>query len=100
MRLGELTISDDGTIVNHRKITSRTSVHVTINGYQFFLPSHKGDRTFEGNTIIIQRHNFTINPLSWFTKYLASCDQLFPFSSDLWLCADGSRPTRSFFINV
>jgi hypothetical protein len=98
MRLGELAVSDDRSIVDHRKITSRTSIRISDNDYRFFLPSHKADRTFEGNTIIIQRHNLTIDPLSWFKKYLSSRDQLFPFSSDLWLRADGSRPSCSFFI--
>ena len=98
MRLGELTIPDDKSIIDHRKITSRTSVSISNDDYRFFLPSHKADKTFEGNTIIIQHHEITIDPLSHFKKYLSSRDRLFPFSSDLWLRADGSRPTRSFFI--
>jgi hypothetical protein len=98
MRLGELTISDDKSLFDHRKITSRTSVVATNDDYRFFLPAHKADKVFEGNTVIIQRHDNTIDPLSCFKKYLSSRDRLFPFSSDLWLRADGSRPTRSFFI--
>jgi hypothetical protein len=98
MRLGELTISDDKSLFDYRKITKRTSVSISNNDYRFFLPSHKADRFFEGNTVIIQQHTGTINPLSFFKKYLKSRDRLFPFSTDLWLRADGSRPTRSFFI--
>ena len=98
MRLGELTIPDDKTLFNHRKITSRTSVSLSDNDYRFFLPSHKADKFFEGNTVIIQRHSGSIDPLSLFKKYLRSRDRLFPYSPDLWLRADGSRPTRSFFI--
>jgi hypothetical protein len=98
MRLGELTVSDDKSLIDHRKITSRTSVSVSDNDYRFFLPSHKADRTFEGNTVIIQRHHVSIDPLAIFKRYLSSCDRLFPFSTDLWLCANGSRPSRSFFI--
>ena len=97
MRLGELTISDDKNLFDHRKITSRTSVSLSHDDYRFFLPSHKADRVFEGNIIIIQHHTTSIDPLSFFKKYLASRDRLFPFSSDLWLRSDGSRPTRSFF---
>ena len=99
MRLGELTISDDKSIFDHRKITSRTSVSVSDEDYRFFLPSHKADKFFEGNTVIIQHHDISIDPLSFFKKYLISRDRLFPFSPDLWLRADGSRPTRSFFIH-
>lgn len=98
MRLGELTVSDDKSIFDHRKITSRTSVSISDDDYRFFLPSHKADRSFEGNIIIIQRHQINIDPLSHFKQYLSSRDRLFPFSSDLWLRADGSRPSRSFFI--
>jgi hypothetical protein len=97
MRLGELTISDDKSLFDHRKITSRTSVSLSDDDYRFFLPSHKADKFFEGNTVIIQRRS-SIDPLSIFKKYLHSRDRLFPFSTDLWLRADGSRPTRSFFI--
>jgi hypothetical protein len=98
-RLGELCVPDDKSLVNHRKITKRTSVSISNDDYRYFLNSHKGDRTFEGNTIIIQRHHIALDPLSHFKKYLSSRDRLFPFSSDLWLRADGSRPSRSFFIS-
>jgi hypothetical protein len=98
MRLGELTIPDDKSIVDYRKITSRSSVSVTQSDYGFTLPSNKVDTIFEGSAILVQRHHIAIDPLSWFKKYLSSRDRLFPFSPDLWLRADGSRPTRSFFI--
>ena len=98
MRLGELTIPDDKSLFDHRKITSRTSVSISNDDYRFFLPSHKADKFFEGNTIIIQHHHVSIDPLSIFKKYLSSRDRLFPFSRDLWLRADGSHPKRSFFI--
>jgi hypothetical protein len=98
-RLGELTIPDDKSLVDHRKITKRTSVKVTNDYYSYFLNSHKADKTFEGNTVIVQRHHIAIDPLFHFKKYLSSRDHLFPFASDLWLRADGSRPTRSFFMS-
>jgi hypothetical protein len=98
MRLGELTIPDDKSLFDHRKITTRTSVTLTQDDYRFLLPGHKADKFFEGNTIIVRRHNIAFDPLSWFKRYLTSRDRLFPFSSDLWLRADGSRPSRSFFI--
>ena len=97
-RLGELTTPDDKSLIDHRKITKRSSVRVTDDDYRYFLNSHKGDKVFEGNTVIIQRHNIAVDPLAQFRRYLSSRDRLFPFSSDLWLRADGSRPSRSFFI--
>jgi hypothetical protein len=52
MRLGELTVPDDRSILDPRKITSRLSVSVSDSDYRFFLPSHKADKFFEGNTIV------------------------------------------------
>ena len=54
LRLGELTIPDDKSLFDHRKISPRTSVLLSNNNYRFFLPSHKADKFFEGNTIIVQ----------------------------------------------
>ena len=98
MRLGELTVPDDKSLFNHRKFTSRTSVSISNDDYRFFLPNHKANKFFEGNTVIIQSHHISIDPLSIFKKYHSSHDHLFPFSRDLWLRADGSPPSRSFFI--
>jgi hypothetical protein len=99
MRLGELTVSNDKSIFDYRKITSRTSTSLSNSDYCFFLPGHKADKFFEGNTIIVQRHQISVvDPLMHFQRYLHSRDSLFPFSSNLWLRADGSCPSRSFFI--
>jgi hypothetical protein len=98
MRLGELTIPDDNSVFDPRKVTSRLSVSLSDSDYRFFLPGHKADKFFEGNTIIIQKHNLDTDPVSHFKAYLASRDKLFPFSSNLWLRENGSPPTRSFFL--
>ena len=37
-------------------------------------------------------------PHGLFCNYLQSCDKLFPFHPQLWLCADGSVPTCGWFI--
>lgn len=98
MRLGELTVPDDKSLGDPRKQTSRLSVLVSDNEYRFFLPCHKADRVYEGNLILIQKHDRVVDPHAHFKIYLRSRDRLFPFSSALWLRADGSPPTRSFFI--
>jgi hypothetical protein len=65
----------------------------------FHLPGHKADPFFEGNHIIIKQQQYNnINPLARFSAYLASRDAKFPLSSPLWLTANGSVPTRHFFI--
>ena len=99
MQLGELVGPDDNSLLDPCKLTSRTSVAMSDADYHFFLPSHKVDKFFEGNTIIIQCHHLVINPYTHFKNYLASQDRLFLFSTNLWLRADSSVLTCSFFLN-
>ena len=99
MCLGELVTPDDKLLLDPCKITARTLVALSHDDYYFFQPSHKPDNFFEGNTIIVQQHHTVVDPLSHFKSYLQSRDHLFPFSSALWLRADGSLPTHSFFID-
>jgi hypothetical protein len=101
MRLGELTNPDNKTIHNPAKTTKRTSVKINDDSFQFFLPGHKADRFFEGNTIILMKttSDHDINTFKHFNAYLQSRDEAFPFSSPLWLRSDGTVPTRSFFIS-
>ena len=80
MRLGELVCPDDNLLLDPRKLTTHTSVTMSDEDYRFFLPSHKADKFFEGNTIIIQRHHLVVDPYTHFKNYLASRDRLFPFS--------------------
>jgi hypothetical protein len=99
MRLGELVAPDDKSLLDPRKLTARTSVVLSNDDYRFFLPSHKADKFFEGNTVIVQRHHLVVDPYCHFRRYLASRDRLFPLSPELWLRANASPPTRSFFLN-
>ena len=101
MRLGELVFPDKRVLRNYRKISLRHSVQVSIvpPQFSFFLPSHKGDRTFEGNTIVVQRVNRPTDPFSRFLSYLTSRDSLFPLHPELWLTSRGSVPTRHWFIS-
>ena len=100
MRLGELTFSNDVSLRNWKKISKRSTVVLSNDQYEFDLPSHKADRFFEGNRIIVKRRQYCdINPVQLFSKYLSSRDHLFPLSSPLWLRQDSSVPTRNFFIS-
>lgn len=67
-------------------------------GFAFLLPGHKADKFFEGNKVILQRNSSGNDPNGPFCKYLQSRDQLFPFHPQLWLRADGTVPTRGWFI--
>ena len=98
MRLGELIFPDKKNLRNYRKISLRHSVSVLPTQYSFFLPSHKGDRTFEGNTILIQKLTTPTDPYSPFLAYLDSRDSRFPIHPELWLTSRGTVPTRHWFM--
>lgn len=98
MCLGELAWPEDKDLRDPRKLTRHSSIVINEGFFQFFLPGHKADKFFEGNTIILCPNPFPCNPMSTFTAYLQSCDQLFPLSFPLWLTSSGSVPTRSFFM--
>lgn len=98
LRLGELTVPDALLRRNARKLTLRHTVKITAVEFSFFLPYHKADRFYEGNTIIIQRTNRKSDPHTPFIQYLRSRDQLFPLNRELWLRSNGTVPTRGWFI--
>jgi hypothetical protein len=99
MRLGELVFSDKKKLQNYRKISLRHSVSILPHHYSFFLPSHKPDRLFEGNIILVQQTNTPTDPFKPFLSYLASRDSLFPVHPELWLTARGCVPTRHWFLS-
>jgi hypothetical protein len=99
MRLGELVFPDKKKERNYRKIALRHSVRVKTGFFSFFLPSHKGDLTFEGNTVVVQKHASTTDPYAPFLAYLASRDKQFPLHPELWLTSSGTVPTRHWFIS-
>ena len=99
LRLGELVFPDKKNLRNYRKITLRHSVSLHQNHYSFFLPSHKADRFFEGNTILVQRLNTPTDPYNPFVKYLRSRDIFFPIHPELWLTSSGHVPTRHWFMS-
>src|ERR1700678_2223786 len=76
----------------------RHSLCYTVDQYSFFLPSHKADRTFEGNTVIIQNLDTPSDPHAPFLSYLTSRDNIFPLNPELWLTSRGSVPTRHWFM--
>jgi hypothetical protein len=99
MRLGELVFPDKKELRNYRKISLRHSVSTLPHQYSFFLPSHKADRFFEGNVIVVQKTNTPTDPYHPFLAYLASRDSNFPVHPELWLTSRGCVPTRHWFIS-
>jgi len=97
-RLGEMTYPDDPELRDPRKVTKRSSVQTDDSSYKLFLPGHKADRFFEGNTIIVRKNPHKFDPHKCFLAYLRARDAKLPFSLPLWLTSQGTIPTRSFFI--
>ena len=99
LRLGDMTFPDDPSIRDWHKVSRRSSLLVERFQYSFLLPSHKGDKFFEGNKVLIHAFDSdSIDPTLIFIRYLSSRDLLFPAASPLWLTSAGTVPTRSFFM--
>ena len=98
MHLGEMAFLDDKSIQDWRKISRRRTVTLQHDQYSSQLPFHKANKFFTGNTILVTQSESVIDPVHHFRAYLASRDSLMPFHSALWLRANGSIPTRSFFV--
>jgi hypothetical protein len=99
LRLGELVFPTDRSICDWRKIARRSSVVLHGDRYEFMLPAHKADRTFEGSRVLVCGEKFSYPTLLHFTRYLASRDRPFPLASPLWLTSAGQVPSRTFFIS-
>jgi hypothetical protein len=99
LRLGELVFPDKKELRNYRKISLRHTVAILPTQYSYFLPSHKGDKFFEGNTILVQKLTTHTDPYVHFLNYIESRDRLFPLHPELWLTSRGHVPTRYWFIS-
>ncbi|KAJ7460787.1 putative retroelement protein [Mycena latifolia] len=94
LRLGELTMPDNPKIRNPRKYSKRTSATIHATSYEYWLPAHKADATFEGSHILV----LDADALAAFRRYLASHDHLHPLNPHLWVRANGHVPTQSWFM--
>jgi hypothetical protein len=97
MRLAELTWPDKLSSRDYRKVSMRHLVEFLPEALSFWLPGHKADKFFEGNRLIIRKGG-SPDTYTHFCRYLASQDSRFLLRPELWLRADGTLPTRSWFI--
>jgi hypothetical protein len=98
LRLGEMVVSDNPKLRNFRKTILRNSLTWVEKDYEFLLPAQKTDTMFKGNQVHISQVIGCPDPQPIMVRYILSCDQLFPLHPQLWLRADGSPPTRSWFL--
>jgi hypothetical protein len=99
LRLADLTFPDKLGYRDYKKVTLCLSLEWLPNAFVFWLPSHKSDTTFEGNHIIVKKNVGAPDPLPIMKSYISSRNRLFPLHAELWLLANGSVPTRSWFIH-
>ncbi|KAI0701886.1 hypothetical protein C8T65DRAFT_522595, partial [Cerioporus squamosus] len=97
LRLGELVWPDQLELRSYAKLTRRTSVKLGDNSFEFTLQSHKTDRQFAGDTVLVHSTVSGADPLRAFRAYITARDCRHPCRSELWLRFDGSVPTRSWF---
>ena len=98
LRLGEMTVSDNPHLRDFQKIVLRNTLTWVENDFEFLLPTHKTDTTFEGNRVHIAKIIGAPNPRPIMERYILSRDQSFPLHPQLWLRKNGASPTRSWFL--
>jgi len=98
MRLGELVFPDKLELQDFRKVIMRSSFIADDDHVEFNLPTHKADRTFEGNRILVKSTGDRDDPVKIVQDYVRERDHRFPGLPHLWVRSDGSVPTRSWFI--
>ncbi len=97
LRLGELVWPDQRDRRSYRKLSRRTSVKCSDVSFEFALHSHKTDRQFAGDIVLVHKTVSGANPLDTFRAYLTARDNRHPCRSELWLKFDGGVPTRGWF---
>jgi hypothetical protein len=98
LRLGEIAVSDNPHLRNFRKVILRSSLVWVEADFEFLLPAHKTDTTFEANRVHIAHIIGAPDPKPIMANYIHSHDRLFPLHPQLWLHANGFSPTRSWFL--
>jgi hypothetical protein len=99
LHLGDLMFPDNMASRNNRKLTLCMSLEWMANAFAFWLPTHKSNTTFEGNRIIVKNIIGALDPFPLMKSYITSHDHIFPLHAELWLLANASMPTQSWFIH-
>ncbi|KAE9389329.1 hypothetical protein BT96DRAFT_772852, partial [Gymnopus androsaceus JB14] len=98
MWLGELVFPDKLELQDFGKVIMRASFKGDDKHIEFNLPTHKADRTFEGNRILIKATGDRDDLVRIAQSYVHERDRRFPGLPHSWVRSDGSVPTRSWFL--
>lgn len=95
-RSGELVWKNDKTQWDWRKVIKRSSLTFFDNHAQYRLPYHKTDPFYHGTDIIHNQHEIA-DPVALLQQYADARDQLHGARAALFICEDGTIPTRSWW---
>ncbi|KAF8999475.1 hypothetical protein BDZ89DRAFT_1147682 [Hymenopellis radicata] len=95
-RAGELTMSNDKSLCDWRKVIKRASLHFTKDSAGYTLPYHKGNPLYHGTAILFIDQEVA-SPLKLLKRYVRRSDKLHGARAALFVKEDGSRPTKSWF---
>ena len=79
-----------------RKIIKRASLQFSFGRAGYHLPYHKGDRFYRGTDILFTSQEVA-NPVSLLQDYVKHRDAVHGGRAALFICENGSHPTRSWF---
>lgn len=95
-RIGELTIPNQKSLLDWRKIIKRSSLKLELKHAGYHLPYHKADPFYQGTDMLFTEQDIA-NPVSLLKEYCSARDKLHGARPALFLCEDGSLPSRSWF---
>ncbi|RDB28181.1 hypothetical protein Hypma_001296 [Hypsizygus marmoreus] len=95
-RSGELVQKNDKSLFDWRKVIRRSSLVFDGDCAQYHLPYHKADPFYRGTTVMFLEQDIA-DPVSLLREYCALRDACHGAASALFICEDGSHPTRSWF---
>jgi len=100
LHIREITFPDSPAWRSSLKLTMWHTCQVTPQYFSFHLPCHKGNRFFDGNTVLIEhKKDSTSSAYPFFISYLCTCNSHFPSHPELWLTSIGKVPTYSWFVS-
>lgn len=100
LRTSELTLTDDESLQDYRRVMMRTHLKKTAFGFSILLSGHKADQSHLGNDVILAARDDPLDPRTPLLAYLVLRDSNFPLSPFLWLRANGDVPTYSWFTST
>jgi hypothetical protein len=94
-RSGELVLKSKKE-VDWRKIIKRSSLHFSLGYAGYRLPYHKTDPFYRSTDILFYAQE-SADPVSLLREFVHCRDKLHGLCRALFLCEDGSHPTRAWF---